>query len=256
LNTAGLGVRDVVGVFRDAQSTASARARLVVFGLLAEELAKSLRSGSTTAGTVQVGSDPTGASALVVILPGVAGPAEEHALRKAARENTPVLVVQTDRTGGESSPYVLATNVVECPPGQGFPVAEIARGLARVLGRDGIRLAAQLPVLRDPVAADLIRTASWRAAAIGVAPWSKRAHFPAMTLDQWQLVLDLAAVHGKPIGTDSTPELGAVTGTGLGVRGLVRRLPRLPLIGGVTGYLATRAIGEAAIRRHAAGVTE
>jgi len=256
LKTAGLGVRDVVGVVRDAQATAAAPARLVVYGLLAEELAKSLRTGSTRAGAVQVGSNPAHASALVVVVAGAPGPAEERVLRQAARHSTPVLVVQTDPRVAHSSPYVLATDVVDCPPGQGFPVPEIARGLARVLGRNGIGLAAQLPVLRDPVAADLIRTASWQAAAIGVAPWSKRAHFPAMTLLQWRLVLDLAAVHGKPMGTDSAPELGAVTGTGLGVRGVVRRLPRLPLIGGATGYLATRAIGEAAIRRHAAGLTQ
>jgi uncharacterized protein (DUF697 family) len=251
LSAAGLGVRDVVGVVRDAQAAARAPARLVVYGLLAEELAKSLRAGSTRPGAVQVGADPIGGSALVVIVARAPGPAEERVLREAARSDTPVLVIQTDPRGAQFSPYVLATDVVDCPPGQGFPVPEIARGLARVLGRDGIGLAAQLPVLRDPVASDLIRTASWQAAVIGVAPWSKRAHFPAMTLLQWRLVLDLAAVHGKPTGTDSAPEFGAVAGTGLGVRGVVRRLPRLPLIGGVTGYFTTRAIGEAAIRRHA-----
>ena len=250
MKTAGLGVRDVVGVVRDAQATAGAPARLVVYGLLAEELAKSLRAGSTRPGVVQVGSDAAGASALVVIVARAPGPAEERVLREAARHGTPVLVVQTDPRGAEPSPYVLATDVVECPPGQGFPVPEIALGLARVLGRDGIGLAAQLPVLRDAIASELIRTASWQAAAIGVAPWSKRAHFPAMTLLQWRLVLDLAAAHGKPVGTDSAPALGAVAGTGLGVRGVIRRLPRLPLLGGVTGYFTTRAIGEAAIRRH------
>jgi hypothetical protein len=254
LNAAGIGVRDVVGVVRDAQSAAFGHARLVVFGLLADELAKSLRAGSTGVGAVQVGSDPTGASAFVVILAGAAGPAEERALREAVRSDTPVLAVQTDPRGGHSSPYVLATDVVDCPPGRGFPVDEIARRLSRLLGRDAIGLAARLPVLRDPVAEDLVRTASWQVAAVGVAPWSKRAHFPAMTLLQWRLVLDLAVVHGKPVGRESSAELGAVAGTGLGLRGLARRLPRLPLVGGVTGYLGTRAIGEAAIRRHTAGL--
>ena len=253
MKAAGLGVRDVVGVVREAQATAGTRACLVVFGLLAEELARGLRAGSASGGgTVQVGSDPAGAAAFVVVLAGAAGPAEERALRAAGRVGTPVLVVQTDPKNARPSPYVLATDVVECPPGRGFPVEEIARAIARLLGRDGIGLGVRLSVLRDPVAAELIWTASWQAAAIGVAPFSKAAHFPAMTLVQWRLVLDLAALHGKEVGTHSAPELGAVAGTGLGLRGLVRRLPRLPLIGGVTGYFGTRAIGEAAVRRHTA----
>ena len=256
MKLAGLGVRDVVGVVREAQSTASGSAPLVVVGLLGEELAKGLRAGSTTgAGSVQVGSGASGASALVVVLAGGAGPAEERALRDAARVGVPVVVVQTDPRHAQPSPYVLPGDVVDCPPGQGFPVGEIARGLARALGRDGIGLAAQLPVLRGPVADELVRAASWQAAAIGVAPWAKREHFPAMTLLQWRLVLDVAAVHGKPVGQERAPELGAVAGTGLGLRGLARRLGRLPLLGGMTGYFGTRAIGEAAIRRHAADAT-
>ena len=67
-------------------------------------------------------------------------------------------------------------------------------------------------------------------------------------------MLDLAAAHGRSVGRERAPELLAVAGAGLSVRGLVRRLPRrLPLIGGVTGYLATRALGEAAITVFAAG---
>ena len=34
-------------------------------------------------------------------------------------------------------PYVLATSVVRVPPGQGFPVDEIARAVADKLGEDG-----------------------------------------------------------------------------------------------------------------------
>ena len=51
------------------------------------------------------------------------------------------------------------------------------------------------------------------------------------------------------------PEIAAVAGTGLGLRTLARRLRSwLPLVGGVTGYLGTRAIGEAALRRYAAAL--
>ena len=63
----------------------------------------------------------------------------------------------------------------------------------------------------------------------------------------------LAAAHGHTIDRERGAELVAVAGTGLGARALVRRLPRrLPLLGALTGYLATRALGEAAIARFAA----
>ena len=46
--------------------------------------------------------------------------------------------------------------IVHVPPGQGFPVDEIAHALARKLGEDGTALAARLPVLRGAVCDELI----------------------------------------------------------------------------------------------------
>lgn len=250
---AGFRAREVLGVVRKAQSAAGSSAPIVLLGFLAEELARGLRAGGDEGHAVVVGGDPTRAVALVVVVAGAPAAAEEQALRDATRRGTPIVAVQTDSRAQASVPYVLPTDIVECPPGQGFPIPGIAAALARQLGHDGVGLAARLPVLRDAVCRTLIASASHRAAAIGVAPWAKRAHFPAMALIQMRLTLDLASAHGQAIDSDRAPEIAAVATTGLGLRSLARRLPGwIPLVGGVTGYLGTRAIGEAALERLAA----
>lgn len=247
---AGLRAREVLGVMREAQSTASSAAPIVVHGLLAEELARGLRQGSDDGPAISVGGDPANAAALVLVVAGLPGAAEERAMREATRRGTPVVAVQTDIRTAVSLPYVLATEVVACSPGRGFPIAEIAEALANRLGHDGVSLAARLPVLRDAVCRALIAAASRQAAGVGLVPWGAGAHFPAMTLIQTRLVLDLAAANGRPIDRDRGPEVAAVAGTGLGLRAFARRLPAwIPLVGGVTGYLGTRAIGEAALKR-------
>src|SRR5437773_2744976 len=58
------------------------------------------------------------------------GAPDEAALREAALQRVPIVAV----TDAQSVPYVLETDLVLVPPGQGFPVAEIAVALARKLG--------------------------------------------------------------------------------------------------------------------------
>ena len=251
----GLRARDVLGVVREVQASASSGAPLVVLGVLAEELARELRAGSDGR-AVRTGGDSGAAAALVVVVAGAPGAAEQRVLREATRRGTPVVLVRTDPRARVSLPYVLPSDVVECEPGRGFPIPEIAAALAGALGHDGVSLAARLPVLRAAVCRRLIDAASRQAAVVGLVPWSKGAHFPAMTLIQGRLVLDLAAAHGETIDGDRAPEVAAVAGTGLGLRALVRRLPvEVPFVGGITGYLGTRAIGEAALRRHSTGAS-
>ncbi len=248
MQLAGLAPGDVVGLVRDARRAADADVRLAVTGVLAGELARSL--GTEVA---RVGGEPADATALVVVLGGAPTEDDQRAMRSAARARVPIVAVQTDPRFEAPLPYVTADAVVSVPAGQGFPVGEIATVLARELGPDAVVLAADAPALREPIVRELVRRASIRAAVVGALPWRKEADFPALALVQARLVLDVAAAHGQPIGQERAPELGAVAGTGLGFRGLVRRLPtRVPLIGGITGYLATRAIGEAAIRRFSA----
>jgi len=249
----GLRARDVLGVVRAAQHDAAALQPLVVDGVLANELARSLTAGGD-AGLVRVGGDPAGASVYVLSIAGEASRDDVRRLRQAARAVVPVVAVQTDPyAAGVELPYVLATSVVICTPGRGFPVGEIARVIARLASHSAASLPASLPAVRDAFVRELVNTASTQTAALGLVPFGKRAHYPLMTLAQARLVLDLAAAFGRPVGQERAPELGVVIATGLGMRALARKLP-VPglLLAGLTGYAATRALGEAASRRYAA----
>jgi len=247
----GLGIRDVLGVLRDAREGAETDAPLVVTGILASELARTLGQEAAP-GVVRVGGDPEHALALVVVLGGAPSAGDDRQMRAASRAGLPVVAVQTDARWTAPLPYVPRSAVVVCPPGQGFPVDEITRVLVRELGSDAVSLAARVPALRDVVVAELVRRASVRAAVISALPWRKGADFSVLALIQARLVLDVAAAHGTPIDRERAPELAAVAGAGLGARSLARRLPRRPpLVGAVTGYAVTRALGEAAARRFA-----
>jgi uncharacterized protein (DUF697 family) len=250
---AGIGPRDVVSLVRRVQAAADDRRPIVVTGMLATELAKLLAAGAEP-GVVRVGRSPDGAAALVVMLGGPPSDTDLAAMRAATRALVPVVAVQTDPRANDPIPYVLAGDVISCPPGQGFPVADIAAALARLLGHDGVALAARLPALRESMLRELVRSASLQAAALAALPLRKGALFPILTLLQARLVLDLAAAHGREVGQGNAPELAAVTATGLGLRALARSLPRrLPLVGATTGFLGTRALGEAALRRFGGG---
>ena len=61
-------------------------------------------------------------------------PRTSRLLRAAERADVPVVGVQTG-TEVFDIPYVLATEVVMCSPGSGFPVEEIARAIARTARR-------------------------------------------------------------------------------------------------------------------------
>lgn len=250
----GISPRQALGVVRDARRTAARRPQVVVDGVLAAELARSLSAGGA-AGLVRVGGGPAGATVYVQVLAGAPTSEVLASLREAARRSIPLVAVQT-APGKAPVTYVLPEDVVACPPGQGFPVAEIGRVLARRLGQDGVGLAAELPALRAAVVRELVSSASLRAAGIGGLQ-GKRAHLPAMTLVQARLALDVAAAGGRSVEPqERAPELGAVVALAVGMRTLGRgaRRLRLPafLVGAITGYGATRVLGEVAVRRFAA----
>ena len=150
-------------------------------------------------------------------------------------------------------PYVLATNVVMCSPGSGFPVEEIARAVAARLGEAGTGLAARLPVVREPLSEALIEKFSRQNAIVGVAIFIPGADFPVLTLNQIRLVLRLAAAHGVEIDQERVPEVLATLGAAFGFRAVARRLVgSVPVAGwlvkGSVAYAGTRAVGEAAHR--------
>ncbi|HEY4348904.1 MAG TPA: hypothetical protein VGM80_15080 [Gaiellaceae bacterium] len=208
-------------------------------------LAKELRTGGD-AGAVVEGAR-TGAAALVWI-----GAADDDALRAASRAGTPIVGV----TDGQSLPYVLDTNLVSLVPGKSLPVDEIAAALARALGREGVGLAARLPMLRDQVIDELIESTAKRNALIGAAVFVPGVDMPILTLNEAKLVLQIALAHGRELDSKLWPEILAVVGAGFGLRRVAAELLDLvPVAGwavkGGVAFAGTRAIGEAARRRFA-----
>ncbi len=245
----GIGPRDVVALARHHRTTTSPKGTILVTGVLAEQLADALRAGGD-ASLVRTQGDPAEAAALVCIVGGHATPADEEALRTATRALVPVIVVQT----GPASvpiPYVLATDVVQCRPGQGFPVGEIARALAAALGPHAPALGGALPVLRDAVQARRVSDGALAAGTLALRSGGPR--LPLLALAQARLLSDVAATNGRatpetPRATAEgvAPPLAAALATGLITRTLVRRLPvRHPLVEGAVAAVATYALATA-----------
>ena len=123
--------RHVLALGRDTQAARAPRPPILVRGVLADQLAAALRAGGDPS-LVRTAGDPAAASAVVCVVAGAATPEDERVLRTAARALVPLVAVQTGDPAAPL-PYVLATEVVDCRPGAGFPVEEIAQALARVL---------------------------------------------------------------------------------------------------------------------------
>jgi uncharacterized protein (DUF697 family) len=243
-----LGPLGVFAVVRELRRGTGDTRPLAIVGAreLVPLLARELRAGGDASAVVEANAD--GAAALVWV-----GPPDEDALRAASRAGLPIVAV----TDVESVPYVLASAIVHVPPGQGFPVAEIARALARGLGEDGTSLAARLPVLREAVCDHLIATFSKKNAIIAAAVFVPGVDLPVLTLNQIRLVLRIALAHGEQIDNRRAVELVGVVGAGFGMRAVARELLDLvPVAGwavkGGIAYTGTKAVGEAAVRYFAA----
>ena len=246
---ASLNPRGVLGLVREVRASAEETRPVQVSGVLDEQLARELRAGGDPS-FVRCGGDPATASVLVLVLAGEVTGAHEAVLRAADRAGTPAIAVQTGRDAGVDVPYVLATDVVTCPPGAGFPVAEIAAVVARLLGEDAAGLAARLPVLREPVSRGLVESFARRNGLLAAAIFVPGADFPILTLNQLRLVLRLAAAHGQQIDAHRAPELLAVVGGAVGFRRLAQLLGVVPVAGwafqGAIAYGGTKTLGEAA----------
>jgi uncharacterized protein (DUF697 family) len=205
-------------------------------------LARLLREGGDAA-AVAVG--PVDDAAVLVWV----GRTNEERLRAASRSKVPIVAVTED----EFVPYVLAGSVVRVPPGQGFPVEEIAAAVARALGDEGPALAARLPVLRPAVCEHLIDSCAKKNGAIAAAVFVPGVDLPLLTINQVRLVLRIALAYGEELDQDRAVEVAGVVATGYGLRALAREaLDLVPVAGwlvkGAVAYSGTRAIGAAAVR--------
>ncbi|HWL31973.1 MAG TPA: hypothetical protein VNP89_00090 [Gaiellaceae bacterium] len=241
----------VWGLLRELKIAAQETRPLVVSGPLAEQLAKELSRGAAP-GAVRVGGRVQDAACLIRLLAGAPTEADEQELKAAKRAQVPVVVVQTG-TEDFDIPYVLATDVVTCRPGEGFPVEEIAAAVSARLGEAGTGLAARLPVLREPLCRELIESFSRKNGILAVAIFVPGADFPVLTLNQIRLVLRLGAAHGVDVDQQRLPEVLATVAAGFGFRAVARQLlGAIPIAGwavkGGVAYAGTRALGEAAMR--------
>ena len=241
----------VWGLVRELRIAAEETRPLLVSGPLAEQLGKELSRGAAP-GSVLVGGRVEDAGCLIRILTGAPTEEDERELKAAKRARVAVVVVQTG-TDDFDIPYVLATDVVKCRPGEGFPVEEIAVAVAARLGEAGTGLTARVPVLREPLSRKLIESFSRKNGILGVAIFVPGADFPVLTLNQIRLVLRLAAAHGVEVDQQRLPEVFAPVAAGFGFRAVARQLLiTIPIAGwavkGGVAYGGTRALGEAAHR--------
>jgi uncharacterized protein (DUF697 family) len=239
-----LGPLALLSLVREVRRGSGDQRPLAVAGAreLLPIIARQLREGGDPSAVVE------GRIENVAVLVWV-GPPDEDQLRAANRAGVPVIAV----SDADEIPYVLATDIVHVPPGQGFPIDEIAHAVARKLGEDGTALAARLPVLRRAVCDELIRTFARKNAIIAAAIFIPGVDLPVLTLNQARLVLRIALAYGQEIDKDRGLELLAVLGVGFGLRTVARELLDLvPVAGwavkGAVAYAGTRALGEAAVR--------
>jgi uncharacterized protein (DUF697 family) len=239
-----VGPLSILAIVRELRRGSGDQHPIAVAGAreLVPILARELRDGGDASAVVE--NRVEHAAVLVWV-----GPPDEDALRAAARSGVPIIAVTND----ERVAYVLATDHVPVPPGEGFPVSAIADAIARKLGEDATALAARLPLLRRPVCNELIRTFSRRNALISALVFIPGVDMPVLTLNQIRLVLRIAIAYGQEMDGQRSIEIAGVVGAGFGFRALARQLLDLvPVAGwivkGGIAYTGTRAVGEAAVR--------
>jgi uncharacterized protein (DUF697 family) len=239
-----LGPLSVISVVRELRRRSGDPRPLSVAGAgeLVPILARELRADGEPAAVVEDVLENV--SVLVWV-----GAPDEDQLRKADRAGVPIVAV----TEADVVPYVLATSIVRVPPGQGFPVEEIARAIADRLGEDGTALAARLPAIRAAVCSQLIAMFAKRNAIVAGAVFVPGVDMPLLTLNQVRLVLRIAVAYGETIDNQRALELLGVVGAGFGFRAVARELLDLVPVAGWAvkasiAYGGTKAVGEAAVR--------
>jgi hypothetical protein len=197
---------------------------LVVSGMLAEQLARELAAGAR-AGSVVLGDELAlrGASVSVRVIAGDPS-AEDLAFVEAADDLlVPVVLVQLWPQEEWSKPFVLTPFVVECRPGKGFPVDEIAARIAEA-SEDAPALAARMPALSHVVERSIVRSSVARAALLaGLArsPGSRGV----LALEQVRMLSQLRVASVRP-APDPNPVVAAVAAGAIAFGYALRSLAR------------------------------
>ncbi|HEU0245545.1 MAG TPA: hypothetical protein VFR38_00495 [Gaiellaceae bacterium] len=199
---------------RDELSPASVGA-VVVSGMLAQQLAKELSAGAAPrAILVHDATNLPFAEVLVRIIAGEPSEEDEELVADADGRGTPVVVVQLWPQDDWTPPFVLSPFVVECRPGKGFPLAEIADRIFEA-SEHGPLLAARIPVLKETIARALVRRAVLRSAFLGVASSGKDPTRPMLALEQVRMLARLRSTTTGPAESDGLPAIAAGAGVAL-----------------------------------------
>jgi hypothetical protein len=206
--------RSVVQTARDELSPESV-GTVAVSGMLAEQLAKELGAGAVP-GAVRVhdASNLPFADVLVRIIAGEPSKEDEELVDAGDRRGTSVVVVQLWPQADWTPPFVLSPFVVECRPGKGFPLGEIADRIFEA-SEHGPLLAARIPVLKETIASALVRRAVLRSAFLGVASSGEQAARPMLVLEQVRMLARLRATTTGPAESDGLPAIAAGAGVAL-----------------------------------------
>lgn len=246
-------VRSVLQAAREELSR-GAVGHVLVTGVLADQLAKELRSGAEP-GAVIVGStslDPT----VEVVVRVIAGePTEEDTalVTDADLHGIPVVLVQLWPQAEWTQPWVLSPFVVECRAGEGFPLDEIGVRVLEASERDSV-LASRIPVLRRPFERLVVSRSVVRAAVLAAVA-GRRAARPALSLEQVRVAARLAVAQRALANGRVSPlqavggAAGAALASGFVFRALARTAQRAlpaPLANVAVSAAGTWAIATAA----------
>jgi uncharacterized protein (DUF697 family) len=258
----------IYGIVKELRSAAEDFRPLVIAG--APGPGRELRDALTAGGDALAVRDLTGndlspydvegAGLLLYVIEGEqAAPNDEEALRLADRKGVEAICVLVGAGRDPVDvPFVLATNVVQVPPGAPLPIDRIADLVAERADEHAYMWAARLPSLREAVVEHTINKFARQNGILGVAIFIPGADMPALTLNQIRMVFRIAAAHGEQIDRDRALEILAVIGAGLGFRVVAREaLGFIPGVGwaikGAIAYAGTRALGKAAAAYFEAG---
>lgn len=235
MNLAGL--RALVGETRQLHAAAQEEGpdetatAIVVSGMLAEQLARELGRGAAP-GAIRVrgGESLSRGDLAVHVIAGAPSDDDTAYVRSADRLQAPVVLVQLWPQEDWTPPFVLSPFVVECRPGQGFPVDEIAARIVDAVG-SGSSLGHRVPVLRDELERRAVREAVVRAAFVSAVGARGTPARPLVALEQARLLARLHPVDEEQVpGGPQAAAVGSIAllqGWALLFRGLARRARRV-----------------------------
>ena len=226
---------------------------VVVSGMLCEQLARELGAGAEPGAVVTDGvSRLAGAEVVVHVMAAEPSAADEALVHAADRAGVPVVLVQLWPQEDWTPPFVLTAFVVECRPGQGFPIPDIASRIADAAERPE-PLAGRIPVLHEIVLDRIVKTATLRSALLALGT-GKRAARPLLALEQVRTLARLRSLEKGPGADEGRVVAGAAIGA-LGLSFVLREAARRgrktlpgPVVNAALAAGATWALAQAARR--------